>query len=264
MERKYLIGCQPKYYARVLVHTIGVDGPRHRVVFAPGAELSLLLEEEMLDVALIPSIDYFRRPGLVMLPDMSVSAQGAAGCAFLAARTGLGNLRRVGVDPGEPALAALAAIFLKENFGELPEWVAATAAEAAADQAIDGWVTAAEMGMPGAPEGVQTFDLGELWWRLARLPFVYGVWASRAGVDLAGMDKDLLVAKREGLRRAIEVAEVEAPRLGVDTELCMASLKRGFGYDLSRVELGGLQTFYRYAVRAGLVADGVSLNSYRG
>jgi hypothetical protein len=30
------------------------------------------------------------------------------------------------------------------------------------------------------------------------------------------------------------------------------------------VELGGLQTFYRYAVRAGLVADGVSLNSYRG
>jgi chorismate dehydratase len=264
LDRKFLIGCQPRYYARVLVFAMGVEGPRHRVVFASGAELSMLLDEDLLDVALIPSIDYFRRPGLVLLPDMSVTAKGAAGCGLFAARTGLGNMRRVAVDPSEPALAALAAIFLKENFGVRPEWLAASPEAAAADQSIDGWITGAELGLPEPRGAVQVFDLGELWWKLARLPFVYGVWAARAGVDLEGLDKDLSVAKRDGLSRALEVAEVEAARLRVNPELCMASIKRGFTYDLSRLELGGLQTFYRYAVRAGLVVDGVNLATYRG
>ena len=264
MAKKFLIGCQPRYYAKVLVYTLGVEGPRHRVIFASGAELSARLAADELDVALIPSIDYFRRPGLVLLPDMSVTARDAAGCGLLVARTGLGNQNRVGVDPSEPALAAAAAIFLRENFGVQPEWVAASPESAAADGSLDGWVTAAEMGVPAPPGDVQVFDLGELWWKLARLPFVYGVWATRAGAQLDGLDKDLVVAKRDGLRRAIEVAEVEAARLGVDPEECFASLTRTFQYDLSRVELGGLQTFYRYAVRAELVVDGVSLTVYRG
>jgi chorismate dehydratase len=264
LDRKFLIGCQPRYYSRVLVYTLGVEGPRHRVIFASGADLSARLAADELDVALIPSIDYFRRPGLQLLPDMSVTAKGAAGCGMLAARTGLGNLVRVGVDPNEPSLAAAAAIFLKENFGVVPEWIACSPEEAAADETVDAWVMGAELGVPEPAGAVQVFDLGELWWRLARLPFVYGVWAARAGTQLQGLDKDLVVAKRDGLRRAIEVAEVEAVRLGVDPELCMASIMRGFTYDLSRVELGGLQTFYRYAVRAGLVVDGVSLSMYRG
>jgi len=264
LAKKFLIGCQPRYYARVLVYTLGVEGPRHRVIFASGAELSARLAADEIDVALIPSIDYYRRPGLQLLPDMSVTAKGAAGCGLLAARTGLGNLQRVGVDPNEPALAGLAAIFLKENFGVVPEWVASLPEDAEADQSLDAWITGAELGVPEPVGAVQVFDLGELWWRLARLPFVYGVWATRAGAELQGLDKDLVVAKRDGLRRAMEVAEVEAARLGVDPELCMASIMRGFTYDLSRLELGGLQTFYRYAVRAGLVVDGVSLSTYRG
>ena len=264
MGRKFLIGCQPTYYAKVLVYTLGVEGPGHRVIFAGGAELSARLTGDELDVALIPSIDYFRKPGLLLLPDMSVTAKGAAGCGLLAARAGLGNLTRVGVDPSEPALAAVAAIFLKENFGVEPEWVACYPDEAAADGTVDAWVMGAELGVPEPQGAVQVFDLGELWWRLARLPFVYGVWACRSGAQLEGLDKDLVVAKRDGLRRAIEVAEVESARLGVEPELCMASIMRSFQYDLSRVELGGLQTFYRYAVRAGLVVDGVSLSTYRG
>jgi chorismate dehydratase len=260
---KFLIGCQPQYFARVLVYALGVEGPRHRVVFAPAGELAAALQDDQLDAALISSIDYFRRPGLVLLPDVSVSGQGAAGCGLFVARTGMGNLRRVGVDPREPSLAALAAIFLRESFGLRPEWVAASAAEAVEDKSLDGWVAAAEMGRPEPPAGMHVFDLGELWWRLARLPFVYAVWATGAGTRLEGLDKDLLGAKREGLRRSGEVAEVEARRLGVEQSECLKSIGR-FRYDLSRVELGGLQTFYRYAVRAGLVHDGVALAMYRG
>jgi chorismate dehydratase len=263
VAEKLIIGCQPQYYARVLIHSLGVEGPRHRVIFATPAELAAALVADEMDVALISSIDFFRRPGLVLLPDLSVSAQGAAGCGILAARMGLGNLHRVGVDTGEPSLAALAAIFLRENFGVRPEWVAASAASAAADDSIDAWVAPAEMGRPAPAAGVQVFDLGELWWRLARLPFVYAVWATGAGQNLGGMDKDLLAAKREGLRRAAEIAEIEARRLGVETAECLHSLGR-FRYDLSRVELGGLQTFYRYAVRAALVHDGVTLSMYHG
>jgi chorismate dehydratase len=264
LDRKFLIGCQKSYFARVLVYAMGVEGPRHRIVFASGAELSMMLNDDLLDIALIPSIDFFRRPGLMLLPDMAISARGAAGCGLLVARTGLGNLTRVAIDPNEPALATLAAIFLKENFGVHPEWVACSAQDAAANQSIDAWVTGAELGLPEPQGAVQVFDLGELWWRLARLPFVYGVWAIHAGRNIEGIDKDLLIAKRDGLQRAFEVAEVESSRIGADPELIMASIKRGFVFDLTKVELGGLQTFYRYAVRAGLVKDGIHLAIYRG
>ncbi|HOX06357.1 MAG TPA: hypothetical protein PK280_08145 [Planctomycetota bacterium] len=268
MAGKYLIGCQPHYYARPLVYALGVEGPRHRVVFASAAELAAALMADDLDVALISSVDFFRHPGLVLLPDMSVSAQGPAGAGFLAARTGIGKLHRVGIDPREPALAALAAIFMFENAGMKPEWVAAGAGEAAGDRTLDGWVMPAEVHPPAAPPGGALFDLGELWWRFARLPFVYAVWAARAGARLDNLDKDLLAAKREGLRRMAEVCEVEAHRLGVSQAECSAALGR-FRYDLSRVEQGGLQTFHKYAVRAGLLraaapGESEALAMYRG
>lgn len=263
MAGKILIGCQPQYYARVLIYALGVEGPRHKVVFAPPAELAAGLAADELDVALISSIDYFRRPGLVILPDISVSARGPAGCGLLVARTGMGNLRRVGVDPRHPALAALAAVILHKSFDLRPRWVAATPEQALADKGIDAWVAGAEMGLPAAPEGLQVFDLGELWWKLAQLPFVYALWAAGAGARLEGLDKDLLVAKREGLRRAAEVAEVDARRLGVDPHQCYKSIM-SFRYDLSNVERGGLEAFYRYAVLAHLVHDGVTVAIYRG
>ena len=263
MAGKYLIGCQLQYYARVLVYALGVEGPRHRVVFAPAADLAAALAADELDVALISSIDYFRRPGLVLLPDLSVSAQGAAGCGLLVARTGMGKLRRVGIDPREPALAALAAVILHKNFNLRPTWVAISPKDAARDNAIDAWVAPAEMGLPAPPEGLQVFDLGDLWWRLAQLPFVYAVWAAGAGARLDGLDKDLLAAKREGLRRAAEIAEVDGRRLGVDQYACGKSILH-FRYDLSHVERGGLEAFYRYAVLANLVHDGVTVSMYRG
>jgi chorismate dehydratase len=265
---KYLIGCQPHYYARALVYALGVEGPRHRVVFAPAAELAAGLMADELDVAMISSIDFFRHPGLVLLPDMSVSAQGAAGAGFLAARTGIGKLRRVAIDPHEPALAALAAIFLFENAALKPEWLATSAEKAAKDKTVDAWVTPAEIRAPEAPPGGQLFDLGELWWRFARLPFVYSVWATRAAARLDNLDKDLLAAKREGLRRVAEICEVEAHRLAVPQLECSQALAR-FRYDLSRVEQGGLQTFHKYAVRAGLLraaapGESEALAMYRG
>lgn len=268
MAGKFLIGCQPHYYARVLVYALGVEGPRHRVVFASAAELAAGLAADQLDVALISSIDFFRYNGLVLLPDVSVSAQGAAGCGFLAARTGMGNMKRVGVDPREPSLAALAAVFLFENAGLKPQWVPSTPEEAQRDESLDAWVTSAEILPPAPPPGGQIFDLGELWWRFARLPFVYAVWATRATTRLDGLDKDLLAAKREGHRRLPEICEVEAQRLGVSQNECTQSLSR-FRYDLSRVEQGGLQTFHKYAVRAGLLGhaaanDSVGLAMYRG
>ena len=268
MAGKYVIGCQPQYYARVLVYALGVEGPRHRVVFAPAADLAAGLMADELDVALISSIDFFRHPGLVLLPDMSVSAQGAAGVGFLSTRTGIGKLQSVGIDPNEPALAALAAIFLFENAGLKPHWVAATPEEAAGDKTLDAWVVPAEIRGPQPPPGGQVFDLGELWWRFARLPFVYAVWAARAATALDNLDKDLLAAKREGLRRVAEICEVEAHRLGVSHSECSHALSR-FRYDLSRVEQGGLQTFHKYAVRAGLLrpaapGESEALAMYRG
>ena len=74
-----------------------------------------------LDVALIPSVEYFRHTGYRILSDACVAARGEVLSVKLYCRVHPGDVRRVALDEGSRTSAALAQVILAERYGVIPE-----------------------------------------------------------------------------------------------------------------------------------------------
>lgn len=257
------VGCPEGLAARLYVDHLGDRVPPHTIIHQSPRALGEALASGELDVALVPTPCYYEREDYLLVPDASVSCQGESATAFLCLRKPLKECGRVGLDADYPSESTLVRVLLRERDRVAPEFVELPHGEGAADGSLDAWIACGELGAAdgcGAPERI---DLGEAWWRFARLPFVFAVWAVRKGADLKGFEKGLLMAKREGLRRAREMAQQSAADLGIHPKRIYEYLTRVLSCALSTVELGGMETFHRYAVKCGLAEELGGIEFYR-
>ena len=73
-----------------------------------------------LDVALIPSVEYFRGRGYAVVSDACVAARGPVLSVKLYARKPWGSIRSLALDQGSRTSATLARILLAERYGVTP------------------------------------------------------------------------------------------------------------------------------------------------
>jgi chorismate dehydratase len=106
-------------------------------------------------------------------------------------------------------------------------------------------------------------DLGQAWWEMTGLPFVFAMWVARPGVELGDLPEALTRSRSAGLAHAAELAELHGPRLGLDYATCYDYLTRALSYDLGEPEIAGLRHFAEMAARLGLSPEGVSLVFHR-
>ena len=258
------VGSPESLAARLYIDNLGDRVPPHTVTHETPARLAAMLAEAELDVALIPAPLYYERPDHLLVPDCSVSCQGESLTAFLCLRKPLAECARVGLDAEYPCESMLVRVLLAERDGLAPDYVEAPgSAKRAKGKSLDAFLSCGELGAADGCGELDRIDLGEAWWRFARLPMVFSVWATRRGVDLAGFDKALHRAKREGIRRARESAGEAAEELGLPGELVVEYLTRSLSCKLTTVEVGGMETFHRYAVKCGLSARSGAIEFYR-
>src|SRR4051812_4397528 len=179
-------------------------------------------------------------------------------------RVPLKAARRVGMDPSSETTNALLQIILQEKLQLGVELVPMKVGEDPLQrQDLDGFL---KMGDPCLqllmPPGYEALDLAAEWNAFTSLPFVFAVWLARRGVDLEGLNKNLFMAKREGLRNVEQIARAEAPKLGLDYLRAKNYISKIVHYDLGRFELGGLDLFRRYLVRQGLAPHGSGFDFY--
>jgi predicted solute-binding protein len=112
------------------------------------------------------------------------------------------------------------------------------------------------------PGSVSKIDLGEAWKTLTGMPFVYAFWAGRPGAlrnqDVAALQKarDEGVTRPEELAREYLAGTPERQRIGADY------LRDNIKYYFGDEERAGLESFYRYAVEAGVVPDAGAIRLY--
>ncbi len=263
MDTPVRIGAVNYLNTKPLIQDLDALAPEAELILDVPSRLADLLAADQLDVALIPVIEYFRAGTYTVVPEIAIASRGPVLSVTLFSRVPWTGIRRVALDAGSRTSAALTQIVLRRRYGVSPEVVPLpldrTAEEADADAVLLIGDRAMRACLPGF---AHAFDLGQEWHDWTGLPFVYAVWAVRAGADLGTVAEALALAKGRGLGRIGEIAHREAPGLGLDAGFCRRYLGNIIQFDLGPRELAGLHHYYMLACELGLARRGVTVEFY--
>lgn len=238
---------------------------------APKAKISVDLPSRLadglvdgrLDVALIPSIEYFRNPGFKIVSDACIGCDGPVQSVKLFSRVPIDRISSIALDEGSRTSAAMVRILLREQFSLEPRTEPLPIGEPLGRVTTDAVMLIGDRAMqPMAGPFEFVWDLGEAWCRWTGLPFVFAMWTARPEVDLGGLDQIFAAARDAGIDRLDEIAQREAPRLGIAPDRCRDYLRNNLRFHLKEREREGLETFWSLAARHGLAPKGGKLVFY--
>jgi chorismate dehydratase len=236
-------------------------GPDVRVTYDLPSRLADSLAAGRLDVALVPSVEFFRSPGHRIVSDACVACRGPVLSVKLHFRVPPAEVRRVALDEGSRTSAALTQILLSELHGLRPAWEPLPIGSGVDATDADAVLLIGDRAIAGAGRGVREFrevwDLGEKWTESAGLPFVFAMWIARDGVDISEVAEVLEAARDEGLRQLEQIAEREAPLLGISRDLALGYLRENLHFSLGKEEAAGLRRFYELCVKHELAPAGL-------
>lgn len=240
----------------------GLEGllPSANLVLDYPSRLADALSNGQLDVALIPSIEYFRRPGYEVISDACVAARGEVLSVKLYCRVHPGQIRTLALDEGSRTSAALTKVILAERYGVIPKTEPLRMESATTDSCADAVLLIGDRAMHSPEESfVEVMDLGQFWYDWTGLPFVFAMWVARREVNTEGVDEALSHARDLGIANVADIAREEAPRLGISETLAHNYLTRNLHYHLTSAERSGLKLFSELAAQHNLVKPNVDI-----
>ncbi len=209
-----------------------------------------------LDVALIPSIEYFRGVGQQIVSDAVIACRGPVWSVRLLSRVPIGEIRRLALDEGSRTSAALVRILLAQQYGLYPETVALPMESDPDTLDADAVLLIGDRAMhPATGVYQEIWDLGDRWCDWTELPFVFAMWVARPGVDVSELAASLSAARDDGLQHLAEIAAHEAGTHGLTTRDLHHYFANHLHFRLGAEEQAGLQRYQRYAAELGLIAD---------
>lgn len=213
-----------------------------------------------LDVALIPSIEYFNHENYRIVSDACIGCRGPVMSVKLFFRTDPAEVRTLALDEGSRTSAALAQILLKSRFDITPELETLPLGATHCSTTADAVLLIGDRAMH-SPSGsfAAVWDLGDEWVRWSGLPFVFAMWVARADVDIVALSPQLAAARDAGVENLPTIAAQEAASLGLTEPQCLAYLRDNLHFTLGPDERRGLKQFYQHAAELRLVPKGVDL-----
>ena len=240
-----------------------------------------------LDVALIPSIEYFRGHNYEIISDACVAAHGPVLSVKLYSRVPWGEVKSLALDEGSRTSATLARILLAERHGVFPKLEPLPLDHRTQDSSADAILLIGDRAIsPPHEKFLGTWDLGEEWFEWTGLPFVFAMWVGRkvdgrrlrvdgqktdsssclplnpqpSTLNPSSTINQLLNAARDlGVAHLDDIARREAPLLGLSLPTTVSYLSENLQYHLGPAERNGLKLFYELAAGLGLAPAGVEL-----
>ncbi|MEO6740635.1 MAG: menaquinone biosynthesis protein [Chthoniobacteraceae bacterium] len=237
------IGCVKYLNSRPLI--CAYDG---RVIFDHPSALAKMLAAGELDAALVPTFEAVRDPNYLLVDDVAVGCDGPVYSVFLAYRGELRDVRSIALDPASMSSANLLRVILAEYHQLRPAFGSAGDAQLLiGNQAIE---------FRRAEEGKSDwkfFDLGEEWKRCTGLPFVFAVWALRAGTNDVH-------AVADAFRKLRDTGCARIPELIGQEDFGDAELRRRYLTEWLRFDIGtqGREAVGMYCMllaKHGLIAN---------
>lgn len=251
------IGSVPYLNAKPLVdwfHSAECDADVE-VTYAVPSQLAQMLRRDELDVANVSIFEAFQNPGLTLVPGISISAYGAVKSVRLFSQVPLAEVRTVALDTASLTSAALAKILITEQFHAEPRYVSQPPHLETMLHTCDAGLIIGDLKLFALHAETTVYDLGQGWFDLTGLPFVYAGWLARTDRVSPEMASILNRAKTWGLERLEPLAAKWAERMNLPLDRSRDYLLNIMNYDLTPDQRHGLETFRQKCLRHGLLSS---------
>lgn len=248
------VGAVKYLNARPLIYCLRKVAPQVELVVDVPSRLAVSLSRGELDVAMIPSIEYFRGTGYSIISDACIACRGPVLSVKLFSRVPMNSIRTLALDEGSRTSAALVQILLKEEYDLLPQISSLPIGASEKDTKADAVLLIGDRGIASNNGRFDyEWDLGREWMRWTGLPFVFAMWIARSGIALLGFDKLLSIARDEGLKHIAEMSREEAANGWISEQDSQIYLRDHLHFYFGPEERQGLDLFYQKAVQQGFV-----------
>jgi chorismate dehydratase len=238
--------------AKPLIEGLEAD-PNVRIIQDVPSRLAAMLDDGLVDVALVPVIDLVqddRRWKIVS--DACIGCDGETLTVRIFSRVPPDSILRLHIDGDSHTSVALAKVLWRELYDRKLETLPFEGDETVDDCQAVLLIGDKVVNNTLIDYNIET-DLGSAWKSLTSLPFVFAVWAAPHDLDLAGLAARLSLARDAGVASAELIAADYGPGLNWPIALAKRYLTKRLKFTMGARERLGLAKFFELARKHGLV-----------
>jgi chorismate dehydratase len=218
------------------------------------AECSRMLEQGIVDAALVPVIQYQRLSDVFLVPDVCVGSKSEVRSVVLATRReSLRDIRSIALDTSSRTSAAMLRILYSEFIGTLPEFRSAQPDIDTMLSESDAALIIGDPAMTFPRNGLKVFDLASLWRSYTGLGFVFAMWMLRGKNPLLLQKAKFRIARDQGLQNASAIAREYSTDLKLPVEELEGYLLHNISYSLDDEMTEGMKLYFELALKHGLI-----------
>lgn len=251
--------------ARPLVHGLDARPDLFSLQYDVPARCAALLHEGAVDLALLPAIEYLRRPDYRVAPDIAVASNGPVASVALFTSRPTTAIRSIAIDASSRTAVALLRILCAQWFDIEPKFVTMQPDLQAMLKRSDAALLIGDVALFTEHETVvdlDKIDLGEEWTAMTGLPFVWAFWAGRPKVVGPEHVQALRAARDAGAGAIDDVVAAHGSGDEEQDEAAREYLRRNVQFSLTGDGLSGVKRFYTAAADIGIVPQALPLQFF--
>ena len=205
------------------------------------------LHHAQIDVGLIPVVEYFRNPAFRRVSTSAIVSRGPVWSVRLFFRGSPDTVKRVAMDEGSRTSVALSKVLLYDRLGTVPETTTLPMDGDPLDADADAVLLIGDRAMHPekyADTFAENWDLGEKWWQVTGLPFVFATWVARnSSFDEIRLGELFDLARERGKAAIPRIASESAGLYHLSEQACREYLTHYIHFELDRSAAKGLEEF---------------------
>jgi chorismate dehydratase len=218
------------------------------------ARSAQLLDDNCVDAALVPVIEYQRIENARLVPGVCVGAKKKVRSVCLVTKgEDLKDAKTVVLDVSSKTSVALTKIIFREFYNCEPNWAAA---QPNLDEMLCNADCALLIGDPALTideSRYRKYDLAELWRGFTGFGFVFAMWMAREEKKETAKNIDFANARNEGLRHLDEIISNYENEIPLAREDFKNYLSENISYSIDDNMRQGLELFFELANKHNLI-----------
>lgn len=223
------------------------------------SQLARQLHSDRYHAAIVPVFEYFQNPEYLVVPGVAIGCRGPVASVLLFSECPLEEVTEVALDPDSLTSCNLLRVVLAEM--RLTPRISIAARN---EPLVSGPGKARLLiGDPAlAARGTCPFqyDLGQMWYELTSLPFVFAAWLTKPGPHASAVSALLQRAAKVGTSQLDVIAHAKGPEFGMTPAAAQAYFRNNISYSLGADEIRGAKQFARLCYKHELLPKAVSLS----